>query len=86
MAGSIRGLQPTQETAERSLEVQTESRIAIISGPAARQRSLTRRLTMYRAFSGLTGLRGSPRKNEDEVILVSAVEQEGSDYRYQTMF
>ncbi|KAK4417642.1 Phosphate transporter [Sesamum alatum] len=60
-------------------------------GPAAGQRSLTRRLTMYRAFSGLTGrnsprLRGSPRKNEDEVILVSAVEQEGSDYRYQTMF
>ncbi|KAL0450524.1 UNVERIFIED_CONTAM: Phosphate transporter [Sesamum latifolium] len=55
-------------------------------GPAARQRSLTRRLTMYRAFSGLTGLRGSPRKNEDEVILVSAVEQEGSDYYYQTMF
>ncbi|KAL2240399.1 UNVERIFIED_CONTAM: Phosphate transporter PHO1 [Sesamum indicum] len=55
-------------------------------GPAARQRSLTRRLTMYRAFSGLTGLRGSPRKSEDEVILVSAVEQEGSDYYYQTMF
>ncbi|KAI3452277.1 hypothetical protein Pfo_008942 [Paulownia fortunei] len=58
-------------------------------GHVARSGSLKRRLTMYRAFSGLTGrnsnFRGSPRKNEDEVILVSAVQQEGSE-NYQTMF
>ncbi|KAK6129181.1 hypothetical protein DH2020_037075 [Rehmannia glutinosa] len=55
-------------------------------GPPARSGSLKRRLTMYRAFSGLTGLRGSPKKNEDEVILVSAVQHEGSENYYQTMF
>lgn len=54
--------------------------------------SLKRRLTMYRAFSGLTGKhRGSPRKNEDEVILVSSVQRDGSEKNnnnsyYQTMF
>ncbi|KAK6129270.1 hypothetical protein DH2020_036979 [Rehmannia glutinosa] len=55
-------------------------------GPPARSGSLKRRLTMYRAFSGLTGLRGSPKKNEDEVILMSAVQHEGSENYYQTMF
>ncbi|XP_047172696.1 phosphate transporter PHO1 homolog 9-like [Vigna umbellata] len=49
--------------------------------------SLKRRLTLYRAFSGLTGgQRGSPRKSEDEVILVRAEEGEGSEGLYQTMF
>lgn len=52
-------------------------------------RTLKRRLTLYRAFSGLTGrnnLRGSPRKSEDEVILISSVQHEGCDSYYQTMF
>ncbi|XP_020220031.1 phosphate transporter PHO1 homolog 9 [Cajanus cajan] len=49
--------------------------------------SLKRRLTLYRAFSGLTGTqRGSPRKSDDEVILVRAEEGEGSEGLYQTMF
>ncbi|KAL3525909.1 hypothetical protein ACH5RR_014281 [Cinchona calisaya] len=60
--------------------------------------TLRRRLSLYRAFSGLTSLRnsmrnGSPRKNnEDEVILVSAVQQQSEDDNndsegsYQTMF
>lgn len=48
----------------------------------SRSRSLKRRLTLYRAFSGLTGMRGSPRKSDDEVILVSSVQQN----HYQTMF
>ncbi|TKY65157.1 Phosphate transporter PHO1-like 9 [Spatholobus suberectus] len=49
--------------------------------------SLKRRLTLYRAFSGLTATqRGSPRMNEDEVILVRAEEGEGSEGLYQTMF
>lgn len=50
--------------------------------------SLKRRVSLYRAFSGLTSAyRGSPRKsNEDEAILVSAVEGEGSGEYYQTMF
>lgn len=49
--------------------------------------SLKRRLTLYRAFSGLTDRqRGSPRKGEDEVILVRAEEGEGSEGLYQTMF
>ncbi|KAL0381041.1 UNVERIFIED_CONTAM: Phosphate transporter [Sesamum angustifolium] len=55
-----------------------------------RKGSLTRRLTMYRAFSGLTGrgnhVRSSSKENEDEVILVSPVQQEGSENYYQTMF
>ncbi|KHN11629.1 phosphate transporter PHO1 homolog 9-like isoform X1 [Glycine soja] len=49
--------------------------------------SLKRRLTLYRAFSGLTDRqRGSPRKDEDEVILVRAAEGEGSEGLYQTLF
>ncbi|KAK7340572.1 hypothetical protein VNO77_21279 [Canavalia gladiata] len=49
--------------------------------------SLKRRLTLYRAFSGFTGRqRGSPRKSEDEVILVRAEEGEDSEGLYQTMF
>lgn len=61
-----------------------------LSGPMARTGTLRRRLTMYRAFSGLTNRYnnlkgGSPRKNEDEVILVGSVQQEGSE-NYQTMF
>jgi hypothetical protein len=49
--------------------------------------SLKRRVSLYRAFSGLTGrCRGSPRKSEDEVILVSAVQESGGDEHYQTLF
>uniref|UniRef100_A0A5B7C0Q9 Putative EXS family protein isoform 3 n=1 Tax=Davidia involucrata TaxID=16924 RepID=A0A5B7C0Q9_DAVIN len=53
--------------------------------------SLKRRVSLYRAFSGLTSrynsLRGSPKKeNEDEVILVTAMEQEGSEGCYETTF
>ncbi|XVF14313.1 hypothetical protein REPUB_Repub09cG0048300 [Reevesia pubescens] len=51
--------------------------------------SLKRRVSLYRAFSGLTNRNrsGSPRKNnEDEVILVSAVQEGGTDSDYQTMF
>ncbi|XP_022740079.1 phosphate transporter PHO1 homolog 9-like isoform X2 [Durio zibethinus] len=51
--------------------------------------SLKRRASLYRAFSGLTSRyrSGSPRKNnEDEVILVSAVQEGGVEGDYQTMF
>ena len=50
--------------------------------------SLKRRVSLYRAFSGLTSRhRGSPKKkNDDEVILVNAVQQEESEQNYQTMF
>ncbi|KAK9271772.1 hypothetical protein L1049_002135 [Liquidambar formosana] len=50
--------------------------------------SLKRRISFYRAFSGLTSrCKGSPPKEEeDEVILVTAVEQEGSEGYYQTTF
>ncbi|KAK6128840.1 hypothetical protein DH2020_037406 [Rehmannia glutinosa] len=60
-----------------------------LSGPGARAGFLKRKLTMYRAFSGLTGqpnnIRSSPKKNEDEVILVSPIQEEGSHNFYQTM-
>lgn len=55
------------------------------------KRTLKRRLSLYRSFSGLTSRclsrNGSPN-NEDEVILVSEVQQENtqSEGRYQTMF
>ncbi|XP_006338427.1 phosphate transporter PHO1 homolog 3-like [Solanum tuberosum] len=54
--------------------------------------SLKRRISMYRAFSGLQSrfsFKGSPGKtdNEDEeVILVSSLQQEGSQGHHQTMF
>ncbi|XAR71260.1 hypothetical protein NMG60_11028441 [Bertholletia excelsa] len=56
--------------------------------------SLKRRMSLYRAFSGLTSrcnsLKGSPKSNnEDEVILVNAVREQGSselDSYYQSMF
>ncbi|XP_048230137.1 phosphate transporter PHO1 homolog 9 [Ricinus communis] len=53
---------------------------------------LKRRVSLYRAFSGLTSRyrSGSPRKcsgSEDEVILINPVEdQEGGEGQYQTMF
>jgi SPX domain protein involved in polyphosphate accumulation len=52
------------------------------------QGSLKRRVSLYRAFSGLTSRhRSSPKKkNDDEVILVNAVQQEESEQNYQTMF
>lgn len=46
--------------------------------------SLKRRVSLYRAFSGLTSRhRGSPKKKEDEEILVS---EEGPGGQWQTMF
>ncbi|TXG57586.1 hypothetical protein EZV62_015415 [Acer yangbiense] len=49
--------------------------------------ALKRRVSLYRAFSGLTSRGGrykdSPRNNEDEAILVDSVEADG---QYQTMF
>ncbi|EYU44133.1 hypothetical protein MIMGU_mgv1a002044mg [Erythranthe guttata] len=54
------------------------------SGPEARSRALKRRLTMYRAFSGLT--RGTTVKTEDEVILVSSDGGAAAETHYQTMF
>ncbi|KAF9663759.1 hypothetical protein SADUNF_Sadunf17G0085500 [Salix dunnii] len=49
--------------------------------------SFKRRASLYRAFSGLAGrYRGSPRTSEDEVILVSAVQESGGDEHYQTLF
>ncbi|KAF3644000.1 Phosphate transporter PHO1 -like protein 5 [Capsicum annuum] len=52
--------------------------------------SLKRRISMYRAFSGLQAFsfKGSPVNNnhEDEVILVNTVQQEGSEGHHQTMF
>lgn len=60
------------------------------SGPLARNGFLRRKLTFYRTYSGLTGrtnsIRSSPKKKEEEVILVSPVQQEGSENYYQTMF
>nr|GLL39194.1 phosphate transporter PHO1 homolog 9 isoform X2 [Ipomoea trifida] len=60
---------------------------------STRKNSLKRRLSMYRAFSGLTNRFNTPRssnnkgEDEEEVILVSAVEQGGvigAPPRYQT--
>ncbi|CAN4082619.1 unnamed protein product [Withania somnifera] len=54
--------------------------------------SLKRRLSMYRAFSGLQrrfSFKGSPGRNDnedEEVILVSSPQQEGSQGHHQTMF
>ncbi|KAL5095869.1 hypothetical protein RYX36_000196 [Vicia faba] len=49
--------------------------------------SLRRRLTLYRAYSGLNdNHRESSKKSEDEVILIQSVEGEDSKGFYQTMF
>ncbi|VFQ58497.1 unnamed protein product [Cuscuta campestris] len=50
--------------------------------------SLKRRLTMYRAFTGLTSSPGRSNHEEDEAILVSAVVPEGGAAapEYQTLF
>ncbi|KEH21626.1 phosphate transporter PHO1 homolog 9 isoform X2 [Medicago truncatula] len=49
--------------------------------------SLKRRLTLYRAFSGLNSKQGrSSSKNEDEVILVRSEGGDDSKGLYQTMF
>ncbi|KAK9272632.1 hypothetical protein L1049_003008 [Liquidambar formosana] len=63
---------------------------------ATSQHSLKRRLSLYRAYSGLTSTlyklspgkkkEESPKEKEDEVILVSALQQEGSEGCYRTMF
>ncbi|CAK8540643.1 unnamed protein product [Lathyrus sativus] len=49
--------------------------------------SLRRRLTLYRAYSGLNDNHTeSSKKSEDEVILIQSVEGEDSKGFYQTMF
>ncbi|OIS99170.1 PREDICTED: phosphate transporter PHO1 homolog 9-like [Nicotiana attenuata] len=56
--------------------------------------SLKRRLSMYRAYSGLQSRYNSFKSlslsnnndQDDEVILVNSVQQEGSEGHYQTMF
>ncbi|KEH37711.1 phosphate transporter PHO1 homolog 9 isoform X2 [Medicago truncatula] len=63
---------------------QNESKAPVASTPKG---SLKRRLTLYRAFSGLNGKqRGSSSTNEDEVILVRSEGSEDSKVLYQTMF
>nr|GLL39192.1 phosphate transporter PHO1 homolog 3-like isoform X2 [Ipomoea trifida] len=70
------------------------SRFQRQNAAATRKNSLKRRLSMYRAFSGLTNRLSIPRggtprsDHEDEVILVNAVEQEaiGGAPQYQTVF
>ncbi|KAK8711374.1 hypothetical protein V6N13_146658 [Hibiscus sabdariffa] len=50
---------------------------------------LKRRASLYRAFSGLTNRYkpdSSMKSHEDEVIVVSSVQEEGAEGRYQTMF
>ncbi|KAI5432122.1 hypothetical protein KIW84_036028 [Lathyrus oleraceus] len=64
---------------------QNESKAPMASTPKG---SLRRRLTLYRAFSGLNGSnqRDSSSKGEDEVILIRSIEDEDSKGLYQTMF
>jgi SPX domain protein involved in polyphosphate accumulation len=63
---------------------QNQSKAPVASTPKG---SLKRRLTLYRAFSGLNGKqRGSSSTNEDEVILVRSEGSEDSKVLYQTMF
>ena len=48
---------------------------------------LRRKVSLYIAFSGLTNRqRNSPRKRDDEAILIGPVQREGSEEHYQTMF
>ncbi|KAG8366924.1 hypothetical protein BUALT_Bualt16G0018500 [Buddleja alternifolia] len=56
------------------------------SSPTARKGHPKRKLTMYGAFSGLTARHNNLKKNADEVIVVSLVQQEGSEDYYKTMF
>ncbi|KAF8012951.1 hypothetical protein BT93_I0959 [Corymbia citriodora subsp. variegata] len=67
------------------------SRPSPTASTTSSQGQLKRRGSLYRAFSGLTSrcARNSPQASgeDEEVILVSAVQEEGSDQgRYQTMF
>ncbi|KAF3444793.1 hypothetical protein FNV43_RR14486 [Rhamnella rubrinervis] len=49
--------------------------------------TLRRKVSLYRAFSGLTNrCRDSPRKKEDEAILVSSDQQDGSEGHHHTLF
>ena len=85
MARSIHGLQLPQISFERYLKVQTEEHNCAIS--INTKRVFGKKVSLYRAFSGLTNrYRNSPRKKDDEAILVNAIHQEGSEEQYQTMF
>ncbi|CAJ2669018.1 unnamed protein product [Trifolium pratense] len=66
-------------------KAQNESKAPMASTP---QGSLKRRLTLYRAFSGLSGKQrdSSSSKNEDEVILIRSEEGEDSKELYKTIF
>ncbi|KAG8366922.1 hypothetical protein BUALT_Bualt16G0018300 [Buddleja alternifolia] len=57
-----------------------------ISDHTARKGPPKRKLTMYRTFSGLMARHHSLKKNDDAVIVVSPVHQEGSETYYQTKF
>ncbi|XP_057974268.1 phosphate transporter PHO1 homolog 9-like [Malania oleifera] len=66
-------------------------RMALLPAAAeSPQASLKRKVSLYRAFSGLTSRsssqKGYLRNAEDEPILVNAVQGEGSEGGYQTMF
>ncbi|KAH6766970.1 hypothetical protein C2S52_017953 [Perilla frutescens var. hirtella] len=58
-----------------------QTALTTAAGDVGRTRSLMMRLTLYKAFSGLNNLRGSPKKSDDEAILVSS-----NQSHYQTMF
>ncbi|XP_022133848.1 phosphate transporter PHO1 homolog 9-like isoform X2 [Momordica charantia] len=45
---------------------------------------LKRKVSLYRAFSGLTGRRNSPKKQEDAIL--TNIVQSGSEESYQSMF
>ncbi|KAL8545985.1 hypothetical protein ACS0TY_005918 [Phlomoides rotata] len=55
--------------------------------PQARKGHMGRKLTMYRAFSGLTGRPASPsRRKDEEVITVTPMQHEGSENYCHTTF
>lgn len=68
---------------------QNKEQLTMATTTTTTKGALNRRASLYRAFSGLTNRYkpGSAMKNnEDEVILVSAVEEGGVEGDYQTMF
>ncbi|KAE8735828.1 Phosphate transporter PHO1-like protein 5 [Hibiscus syriacus] len=71
------------------LKFKKQNRPPSTMATATRKGSLKRRATLYRAFSGLTSRyksASSMNNHEDEVIIVSAVEEGGVEGDYQTMF
>ncbi|KAK4749218.1 hypothetical protein SAY87_026667 [Trapa incisa] len=77
------------------MDIRRKSRPSEFSqGPPTTTSDLKRKVSMYRAFSGLTGKKGTSNSSstaeqggDEEVILVNLVkEAESSESRYQTMF